>query len=152
MIPELRRGEQSVQVSTLAVPCLRCSSVVAWGRVVSVELGEVLSFGAPRRNFSFWRFLLSSCRVSDSCVRTATSQEETNGCPCQTFPMTELKQNPCLLGKVNSLEKEEGHTFGVAVGKAVAVGLSETLSSEERSGVRHGGPGEMGSQVEGQPG
>lgn len=36
-----------------------------------------------------------------------------------------------LVGRVSSLEKEEGQTIRVAVGKVVAVGLSET-SAEER--------------------
>lgn len=76
--------------------------------------------------------------MSDSRVRTAMSEVDTNGCSCQTLPMSEVRQNPCVVGRVSSLE-EEGHKFGAAVGKVVAVGLSETLSSEGRSGVSHGG-------------
>lgn len=64
--------------------------------------------------------------------------------------MTEVRQNLCLVGKVSSLEKEEGPKFGV--GKVVAVGLSETLSSKERKIKDQQEPGEMGFQVEGQPG
>jgi hypothetical protein len=118
--------------------------VWSWGRVPSL--------GAPRRKFSFWRFSLSSCCVSDSRGRTGTREVGTNGCPCQTLPMTEVRQNLCLVGKVSSLEKEEGPKFGVAVGKVVAVGLSETLSSKERKIKDQQEPGEMGFQVEGQPG
>lgn len=44
-----------------------------------------------------------------------------------------------LVGRVSSLEKEEGQTIGVAVGKVVAVASQRHQLRKERSGVSHQG-------------